>query len=124
MKIYVAHSRDFDYKNELYSPIKNDALFNEHNFVLPHELEEKNENTRDFYKTLDIVIAECSYPSTGLGIELGWLYDDKIPIYCIYKIGKKISDSIKTVTSNIYEYKDINDMIEIIRKIIKESRND
>ena len=99
-------------------------MFNEHNFVLPHELEEKNENTRDFYKTLDIVIAECSYPSTGLGIELGWLYDDKIPIYCIYKIGKKISDSIKTVTSNIYEYKDINDMIEIIRKIIKESRND
>ena len=85
MNIYIAHSREFDYVKELYIPIRNDENLNENTIILPHEKNDFSSNTRDFYKNIDLLIAECSYPSTGLGIELGWASDDNIPTYCIYK---------------------------------------
>ena len=117
MKIYVAHSRDFDYQNELYLSLKNSEIFKQHEFILPHDGDNYNHN-RDFYKNIDLVIAEVSYPSTGLGIELGFLYDDNKPIYCIYRIDKKISGSIKAITKNIYEYENKEDMLNIIGDIV------
>ena len=118
MKIYIAHSREFDFKNELYIPIRNNTK--EDSIILPHESNEKSVFNRDSYKKIDLVIAECSYPSTGMGIELGWFSDDNIPIYCIYKKGKNVSGSIKAVTQNIYEYETIEDMIKKIKNIIKD----
>ncbi len=119
MKIYIAHSKDFDYKNELYNPIRELEENINHEIILPHEKNDKSSNTRDFYKKIDLMIAECSYPATGLGIELGWVYDDNIPIYCIYKKGNKISGSTKSVTDNIIEYTNIEEMQTIIKSIIK-----
>ena len=87
------------------------------NLLLPHEISDVSSNTRDFYKDIDLIIAECSYPSIGLGIELGWAFDDNIPLYCIHKKGTKVSGSIYAITQNIFEYKDIDEMIEIIEKI-------
>ena len=43
-------------------------IFNNHKLVLPHENNQENTNTRDFYKSIDVLIAECSKPATGLGI--------------------------------------------------------
>ena len=119
MKIYVAHSREYDYINELYLPIRNHAGFEKHTIILPHEVSNQSSNSRDFYKDIDFMIAECSYPSTGMGIELGWAYDDHIPIYCIHKNHMKISNSINAVTQNIFEYTSIEEMIQIIEDIIK-----
>lgn len=119
MKIYIAHSKLIDYVKELYNPLINSPLYKEHEIILPHLESDKSNNTRDFYKTIDLVIAECSSPATGLGIELGWLYDDNKKIYCIHKEGTKPSSSIKAVTSNIYEYKDEKDMIDIINRILR-----
>lgn len=119
MKIYIAHSKDINYIDELYNPIKESNIYKEHEVILPHEENKNSNNTRDFYKSIDLVIAECSLPATGLGIELGWLYDDNKKIYCIYKKGMKISSSIKAVTNNIYEYNDIEDMMNIINKIVR-----
>ena len=118
MKVYIAHSKDINYLDNLYKPIKESDIFKEYKFIFPHEKSTTSNNTRKFYKNIDIVIAECSEAATGLGIELGWLYDNK-KIYCIYEKGKKISSSIKSVTSNIYEYSNIDEMINIIRKIVK-----
>ena len=119
MKIYVAHSREFDYENELYIPLKNSEIFKHHEFILPHD-GDNYKHDRDYYKNIDMVIAEVSYPSTGLGIELGFLFDDNKPIYCIYQSDKKFSGSIYAVTKNIYEYKDTNDMLNIISNIMKQ----
>ena len=116
MKIYVAHSRDFDYQNELYVPLKNSEIFKQHEFILPHD-DNNYKHERDFYKSIDLVIAEVSYPSTGLGIELGFLYDDNKPIYCIHQSDKKISSSISVVASNINVYSNLNEMIEIVKEI-------
>ena len=116
MKIYVAHSRDFDYQNELYVPLKNSEIFKQHEFILPHD-GDNYKHERYFYKSIDLVIAEVSYPSTGLGIELGFLYDDNKPIYCIHQSDKKISSSISVVASNINVYSNLNEMIEIVKEI-------
>lgn len=117
MKIYIAHSKSFDYQNELYVPIRNDKTLSVHEVLLPHEFSNTSSNRRDFYKDIDLFIAECSYPATGLGIELGWAFDDNTPIYCLHKKGTEVSRSIYAITQNILEYKDIDEMLEIIEKI-------
>ena len=33
MRIYIAHSREFDFKNELYVPIRNDEELKELEFI-------------------------------------------------------------------------------------------
>jgi hypothetical protein len=114
MKIYIAHSTEFDFKKDLYQPIKSSRLNSEHEFIfLPKTYTEASDFvTRDIIKTCDLVIAEVSFPSTGLGIELGWADVFKCPIICIYKKGRKISDSLKVVTDNVIEYTDKKDLID------------
>ena len=118
MKIYIAHSKAYDYKNELYKPIRDNHKLQQENIILPHEYSDTSANTREFYNEVDLIIAECSYPATGLGIELGWAYDSNIPIYCLYKNNMKISGSIHSITNNIFAYSNADEMVEIIRKII------
>lgn len=123
MKIYVAHSKQINYIDELYKPLRNDMFFNNHKLILPHENNQENTNTRDFYKSIDVLIAECSKPATGLGIELAWAYDDNKPIYCFVKKKEKISNSIKAITNNIFEYTDELDLINQIKERIKYESN-
>jgi len=117
-KIYIAHSKGIDYVNELYKPLKGADFLKEYELILPHEKSKNSSNTRDFYKDIDILIAEVSKPATGLGIELGWAFDDNTKIYCIHKEKIIISNSIKAITENIYEYKDTENMLNIIKSII------
>lgn len=123
MKIYIGHSKDMDYINDLYLPIRNDAFFDDYEVILPHEKSSDSTNGRKFYKDIDLFIFECSIPATGLGMEIGWAYDDNKKIYALYRNDKKINGSIKSVTNNIYKYNDINDMLACIKKIIKNSNN-
>lgn len=123
MRIYIAHSKKINYKEDLYKPIREDSFFQNHEIILPHEERIASNNTREFYQSLDLMIAECSDSGTGLGIELGWAYDDKTPLYCIHKENTKINSSIKKITDNIYEYKDIPEMISIIKDIIAKESN-
>ncbi len=85
MGIYVVHSKSIDYINEIYKPIRNSEYLKQFDIVFPHEKDSNSYNDRSFYKDFDLVIAEVSEPGTGIGIELGWFYDDNVPIYCISK---------------------------------------
>ncbi len=116
MKIYVGHSSSFDFKKYLYEPLINSDLNKYHNFILPHKMYTKATDfiTRDIIKTCDIMIAEVSYPATGLGIELGWADVAQVPIICVYKKDQKISDSLRVVTESFIEYIDASDMINKI----------
>ena len=118
MKVYIAHSRLIDYKKELYEPIRGDEELNQYDIFLPHESSDSSSNTRDFYRKMDVVIADCSDAATGLGIELGWAYDDGIPIYCISKKGSKVSGSIGAVTDHFYEYADSSELLSILHEIL------
>jgi hypothetical protein len=118
MKIYIAHAKAYDYINELYKPIRESELSKEHEIILPHELDDKSSTSREFYRSLDLFIGEVSYSATGLGIELGWAYDDEIPLYCIHKEETRIKGSIYAITNNIYEYTD-ETLVDTINHIIK-----
>ena len=119
MRIYVSHSTDMNYNDEIYLPLKEVLSDSSCELILPHESSAEIINTRNDYRDIDIVIAECSRPSTGVGIELGWFYDDGKPIYCFCREGLKISDSVKVVVSDIFYYKDKKDFIEKVKTIIK-----
>lgn len=121
MKIYVAHSKKMNYIDDLYKPLRSDPFFNNHELILPHEADVNSANSREFYKTIDIFIADCSEPATGLGIELGWVYDDNKKIYCIHKSGSKISNSIKVLTDSFYEYSNPTEIVEIIKNIVEKN---
>ncbi len=116
--IYIAHSREYDYEKELYQPVRSIAELDQTQIILPHETE--RHNTREFYRTLGLMIAEVSYPATGMGIELGWANDDKTPIICVYRQGTKPSGSLWAVTDRFYEYQDMAELKTLITKIIQE----
>ena len=100
--------------------MKNQIISNkDYLLILPHEKDINSSNTRDFYKDIDIFIAEVSKSGIGLGIEIGWIYDENKSIYCIHKSDTKVSKSIYTVTNNIYEYNDTNEMLDIIKEIVQ-----
>lgn len=120
MRIYIAHPTDMDYKNELYKPLQSDSFLSQHELILPHEDSGKIINKRDDYKNIDIVIAECSKPSTGVGIELGWFYDERKPIYCFCKAGMKPSGAVVAITKEVIEYSDSNDLVDKIKSTIED----
>ncbi len=119
MKIYIAHASNFDFKNDLYEPIRRSSLSKEYSFCLPHDSSNKLFNTKELLEKCNLVIAEVSYPSTGMGIELGWANVFKVPIVCFYKKGTKPSNSLKIVTNLILEYRDSDDLISKIKEAIK-----
>lgn len=118
MKIYIAHSREFDYEKNLYQPIRAAKNLNQSEIILPHETASQGNNSREFYAELDLVIAEVSYPATGLGIELGWTFDSGVPIVCIYQKGRHYSGSLRAVSNRFYEYADSSELIKIIQDIV------
>lgn len=110
MKIYVAHSRAFDFENELYAPLRASSFAKDHEFIFPHA--GAPSNSKDAIKDADLVLAEVSFSSTGEGIELGWADMMNKRIVCLYKNGMKISGSLNYLNIQKIEYSDTSDLIE------------
>jgi len=120
MKIYIAHSSNFDYKNELYTPLRCSRLNSQHEIFLPHETDQFI-NTKEIIEKSDVVIAEVSYPAMGEGIELGWADSFHIPIVCLYKEGTEPSRSLKAVSKTVVSYRDKGDMLSKIENFLSRS---
>lgn len=120
MKIYIGHSRSFDYQKELYDPIRQNPELSKYDIILPHENASSKANPKSFYQNLGLFIAEVSYPATGLGIELGWASFGNTPIVAISKAGAKVSGSIHAVTDEFYQYSSEAELVKIIREIIQQ----
>ena len=118
MKIYVGHSNDWNYENELYNPIIKSELNKKHDIILPH-LNNRSFDTKKVIEEADLFIAEVSRPSLGLGIEIGRAEQIGKKILCIYKKSEKVSSSLKYVDASLIEYKDEKDMIDKIKKEIE-----
>ncbi len=112
MKIYVTHSSNYDYQNELYLSLRKSKLNKLHEITLPHEHALDQFNSKEYLKDCSLILAEVSYPSTGQGIELGWanLYD--VPIVCLSKKGVKPSGSLKVISNTFIEYENSQDMVQ------------
>jgi hypothetical protein len=120
MKIYVGHSSDLDYREELYDPLRESDLDEEHEIILPHEDSDEPFDSKEILRyECDLFVAEVSKPSTGLGIELGWadLYD--VSIVCIYCEGSEVSSSLAAVTGDIKSYENSEELVSIIEDWIK-----
>ena len=103
MKIYVSHASSYDFRNELYAPLKH--ALKDPELFLPHENSDSaNKDTMEILVSCDIVIAEVSYPSTGQGIELGWANMLHKPIVCIYKSGTRPSSAIPLIATSMQAY--------------------
>lgn len=122
MIIYFSHSKNFDYKKELYEPLRNSELAKNNRFIFPHDQSDNPYGTKKLFetKTCDLVIAEVSFPATGQGIELGWADFLHIPIICMYKKDTKIAESLHVVSNSFFMYEDSKDMIEKMTKILAE----
>lgn len=118
MKIYVCHSRNFDFKNELYKPLKESGLAE---FIFPHEQISESFNSKELLEGhgVDYVLAEVSYPSTGQGIELGWADIFGVPIVCFYKTDTTPAASLKIITDKMIEY---GDGLDLLHKLSVELR--
>ena len=118
MKIYISHSTNFDFKKDLYQPIKK-VGFN-YDFIFPHDKNAKQHYLKKLFssKKCNLIIADVSSPSTGQGIELGWANFYKIPIICIYKQGSNYSKSLTSISKKFIKYKDGEDLVKKLNKII------
>ncbi len=117
MKVFVTHSRDFDFEAELYEPIRSSGLNTKHDFFLPHE-NVKSVNTKAEIQNSGLVLAEVSFPSTGQGIELGWANMMNVPILCISKEVNKISGSLGHLTKDFVTYSSPEDLIGKLEKFL------
>ena len=113
MGIYVAHSSNFDYQVELYDVIRRSSLFEEYDFVFPHEKSLGLFDSRNYLSdSCDLVVAEVSFASTGLGIELGWADSLGVPVVCFYKKGAQVSSSLKALKGvRFVEYATVQELI-------------
>lgn len=111
MLIYLGHSTAFNYEEALYLPLKNSALWTQHSFILPHENQVEPTPTKDLIQTVDLMVAEVSYPSTGLGIELGWANNANRDILCVSHQHATPSSSLKYVSQHFLTYSDKKDFI-------------
>lgn len=114
MKIYVSHSKNFNYQRDLYEPLKNSSLAQEHEFVFPHlDSEQPFDSKKTFEaKECQLILAEVSLPSTGQGIELGWANMLNLPIIAFHNTQAEISNSLQKICKKIIAYE--NTIEEII----------
>lgn|SRR3989338_463896 len=107
-KIYVSHSTSFNFKEELYRPLKK---LKGSELILPHEKSDKPESSKGIIKTCSALIAEVSIPSHAVGIEIGWADSFAIPIIFIFKKNSKISKSLKLLSNNFIEYDKVENIL-------------
>ena len=118
MKIYIGHSTDYNFMDELYNPIMNSKLKDKAEFIFPH-LTDETFNSKELIEQSDLFIAEVSKPSLGLGIEIGRAEMKNKKILCIYNEKNKISSCLKYLDVDVLSYTDQKDMISKIAEYIE-----
>lgn len=72
----------------------------------------------------DLVVAEVTTPSLGVGYEIGRAVENKKPVLCLYRTGpeKKLSAMIAGCPDlNVARYSSLNEALILINKFLKHS---
>ena len=115
-KIYISHPTSFDFRVELYKPLKK---LKEFELILPHEKSGGPKPSRNIIKTCSALVAEVSNPSHGVGIEIGWADSFDIPIILIFKKNSKLSSSLKIISRKFIEYEKVEDILPKLAKMMR-----
>ena len=63
MKIYISHNRkQFNYKKELYEPLKNSQLSKDHIFIFPHDNNPQSFNAKIYFRTKVVIWSSRKSP--------------------------------------------------------------
>jgi len=85
---------------------------------LPHVDSESPTNSLERMKSIDLMVAEVSFSSTGLGIEIGWANALDIPVVCIHKSGTVPSTAISGVSREVIECEGREELKRVVREIV------
>ena len=120
MQVYLAHATSFDYQQELYAPLQQLSI-PQVKLIFPHLQTAQPIHSKQLIAASHLILAEVTYPSTGMGIELGWAEQLVKPIYALYREGCTYSSSLKLITTAIYSYQDVQQLCAIVREICENS---
>ena len=87
--------------------------------ISPREVYDRD---MDWIRNCDMLIAEVSVPSHGVGYEIGFALGEGKPVLCLYQEGRKVS---KMITGNshpnlkIKSYRSIEDAISSAHEFLK-----
>ena len=96
---------------------KSDAMENEH-ILAPRDVYERDVN---WIKNCDVLIAEVSVPSHGVGYEIGYALGIGKPVLAVYQAGRKVSKMISgnpDVNLQVKVYQDSADATRVIRDFL------
>ena len=130
-KAYLAIKFHEDFKNKILieeiSNSLNDAGFQ--TIVMARDYEkygkvhfspkELMELTFELISRSDILVIEFSEKGVGLGIEAGYAYAKRIPIIVIAREGSDVSDTLKGISKEVIIYKNLRELSEKLRIVIK-----
>ena len=125
LNIYFIHSTKLDYNNLIYKKVLSSSVCLGHNLMLPQTKEYQEKYTKDLMQKADIIIAEVSNPTFGLGLELKWLQkQDKPKLFLslnneIPKKYKKYVNNFKITNEETY-LKTIEDFVSEHAKDVKD----
>lgn len=69
----------------------------------------------------DLVVADCTHPSIGLGMELGVAIERDKPILVVAKNGAKVSNIVFGITHpkfSLKQYQDSSEVVEFVKEKI------
>ena len=66
--VYISHTKKFNFQKDLYKPLKQLSGFK---LILPHAKHKKPNLSKNIIKKCSAFITDVSYPSYGIGIEIG-----------------------------------------------------
>lgn len=98
---------------------KSEMLDNER-MLVPQVVYERDVN---WIKNCDVLIAEVSVPSHGVGYEVGFALNIGKPVLCLYQKGRKVS---KMVTGNpapglaVRDYSNVEEALLLARTFLQE----
>lgn len=115
--IFVTHSESFDYKKELYLPIKESKLSKDCNILYTTQFE-NFEVAREVIRKVDFVFCEVTFPTIEIGIEMEWARNLKIPIICAAFKGGGISQDIHLMSYKVIEYGSSEELLMKLKNAI------
>ena len=119
MKIYIGHPSSIDFKESLYRPLENSELAEKHNLIFPHKDSDEPFDSKNLLRgECDLMVAEVSEPSTGLGIELGWAEMFEVPTVLAKRNNVNVSSSLSVISDEVLSYEDKEELIEVLRNRI------
>lgn len=121
VKVYVIHSKDFNFKEELYKPLRESVLNSQYQFVFPHEQGDGLFDSKSLLKNeRTLVLVEASFPKIGVGIEVGWANAYERPVIVMVRKGYRLSPSLQSVCDSNFEYEGPEDMTSKLKPILEQ----